>query len=242
MAFVDLASNEMVTFTNAATGGFTLNAGQSNVTSNECMTKTQALTKYNLSASAMSAYASNQLVPKSTWVNGITYYAFCTNWISSTSAVGACSSTLVTDTLYTTNSSGIINTGDVAYYLFSGVYYPYDFNETPFASYNEGSTRKVLEINATNGTVISKNNCSSGPTYDLYNADIYDCTSYTAVGTEVVAFPTGTSVSYSLYYVNSVTAGVLAYKVTSTSTTGPGTVLETTGYTTLVIACDFINL
>lgn len=69
MAFVDLASNEMVTFTNAATGGFTLNAGQSNVTSNECMTKTQALTKYNLSASAMSSYASNQLVPKSGWVS-----------------------------------------------------------------------------------------------------------------------------------------------------------------------------
>lgn len=64
------ASNEMVTFTQAQSLGFSLNSGQSHVTSSECMTKTQALAKYNLDASAMSAYASNQLVPKSAWAAG----------------------------------------------------------------------------------------------------------------------------------------------------------------------------
>lgn len=67
MAWSSLASNQMVTFTNAADGGFSLNSGQSHVASNKCMTKDEALTKYNLDASPMSAYASNQLVPKSAW-------------------------------------------------------------------------------------------------------------------------------------------------------------------------------
>lgn len=65
------ASNQMVTFTAAQSLGFSLNAGQSAVTSNQCMTKNDALTKYNLSSSAMSSYATNQLVPKSVWVNAV---------------------------------------------------------------------------------------------------------------------------------------------------------------------------
>ncbi len=70
------ASNQMVTFTAAQSLGFSLNAGQSHVTSNQCMTKNDALTKYNLSASAMSAYASNQLVPRSVWVSGASYVEY----------------------------------------------------------------------------------------------------------------------------------------------------------------------
>ena len=69
MAFSDLSTNQMVTFTDAQSGGFTLKAGQSHVTSNQCMTKSEALAKYNVDASAMSSYASNQLVPRSAWVN-----------------------------------------------------------------------------------------------------------------------------------------------------------------------------
>lgn len=68
------ASNQMVTFSQAQSLGFNLNAGQSHVTSNECMTKSQALSKYNLVSSAMSAYSANQLVPRSVWVTpSITY-------------------------------------------------------------------------------------------------------------------------------------------------------------------------
>lgn len=69
MAFSNLAANQMVSEADAATGGFTLNSGQSHGSSNQCMTKGAALTKYNINASAMSSYANNQLVPKNTWVN-----------------------------------------------------------------------------------------------------------------------------------------------------------------------------
>jgi hypothetical protein len=70
MSWSGLASNQMVTFTDAQTSGFTLNPGQSAVTSNECMTKLQALTKYNLSEGEMDIYSNNQLVPKGVWFNG----------------------------------------------------------------------------------------------------------------------------------------------------------------------------
>ena len=63
------ASNQMVSFTQAQSLGFTLKSGQSHTTSNQCMTKSEALAKYNLDASAMSSYASNQLVPRSAWFN-----------------------------------------------------------------------------------------------------------------------------------------------------------------------------
>ncbi len=82
------ASNQMITFTAAQSLGFALNAGQSHVTSNQCMTKNDALTKYNLSASAMSSYASNQLVPKSVWVSG--YFSFVTAGLTAENGAGAC--------------------------------------------------------------------------------------------------------------------------------------------------------
>lgn len=72
MAFSNLAANQMVSYTDAQSGGFTLNSGQSHVTSNQCMTKSDALTKYNLDPAPMSSYANNQLVPKSTWVANVT--------------------------------------------------------------------------------------------------------------------------------------------------------------------------
>ena len=68
MAFSSLTSNQMVSEADAATAGFTLNSGQSHGSSNQCMTKSAALTKYNIDASAMSSYANNQLVPRSAWV------------------------------------------------------------------------------------------------------------------------------------------------------------------------------
>jgi hypothetical protein len=70
MAFSDLSLNQMVTFTDAQSSGFSLKSGQSHVTSNQCMTKSEALLKYVLSDSPMSTYSSNQLVPKSAWENG----------------------------------------------------------------------------------------------------------------------------------------------------------------------------
>lgn len=92
------ASNQMVSFTQAQSLGFTLQSGQSHTTSNKCMTKNDALVKYNLDASAMSSYTSNQLVPKSTWVNALTYYTY---QISS----GGCSDPVETINLYSSSPS-----------------------------------------------------------------------------------------------------------------------------------------
>lgn len=70
MAWNDLTDTQMVSYTDAQTSGFPLKSGQSNVTSNQCMTKSEILTKYNVSSSNMSSYTDNQLVPKSAWVAG----------------------------------------------------------------------------------------------------------------------------------------------------------------------------
>jgi hypothetical protein len=70
MSWNGLASNQMVNQDNAATSPFSLNPGQSHGSGTFCFTKDAALTKYNLNAGSMGGYASNQLVPKSTWVAG----------------------------------------------------------------------------------------------------------------------------------------------------------------------------
>jgi len=69
------ASNQMVSFTQAQSLGFSLKSGQSSVTSTQCMTKSEALAKYNLTVSAMDGYSSNQLVPKSAWVTASSAYS-----------------------------------------------------------------------------------------------------------------------------------------------------------------------
>lgn len=69
------ASNQMVTFTEVQSLGFSLKSGQSHVTSSQCMTKNDALVKYNIDTYAMSSYASNQLVPRSAWVSAVPSYS-----------------------------------------------------------------------------------------------------------------------------------------------------------------------
>ena len=76
MAWSSLAANQMVSYTDAQGGGFTLNSGQSSTTSNQCMTKSDALTKYYLDSTLMSGYSNNQLVPKSAWAGGPTFQWF----------------------------------------------------------------------------------------------------------------------------------------------------------------------
>lgn len=152
MAWGDLASNQMVTFTDAQTSSFVLNSGQSPVTSNECMTKSQALTKYNIDASAMSAYASNQLVPKSVWSNGF-YIINDTNGYAINCSIELSNG----GTLYTTNSNGIINIGDILYVEDAGPNVS-GAGTTSYNAINEGGVRKIITTN-TSGVVITKANC-----------------------------------------------------------------------------------
>lgn len=70
MSWSALANNQMVNQDDAQSSPFSLNSGQSHGSGQLCFTKAMALTKYNLDASAMSAYASNQLVPKQVWASG----------------------------------------------------------------------------------------------------------------------------------------------------------------------------
>jgi hypothetical protein len=90
-----MESNQMVTFTQASSLGFTLNAGQSHVTSNQCMTKSAALAKYNLSAGSMSGFANNQLVPRSAWVSGALNNCYFTDLSLSGSTVSSACSSIV---------------------------------------------------------------------------------------------------------------------------------------------------
>jgi len=87
--FSDLASNQMVTQAVAATAGFPLKAGQSHGSSNQCMTKLEATTKYNLKTDNLTAYADNQLIPKSVWATGFVqmYYRYFTSFPKSTGAL-----------------------------------------------------------------------------------------------------------------------------------------------------------
>lgn len=84
MAWSSLASNQMVSFTDAQTSGFTLKSGQSHVTSNQCMTSSDITTKYNVTIGTTYAnpYASNQLVAKVDWLaaNSVTF----SSWYSRT--------------------------------------------------------------------------------------------------------------------------------------------------------------
>lgn len=75
MAFSDLASNQMVADSQAATGGFSLNSGQSHTYTGKMMTKDEAVAKYNLDAVYLTSYSGNQLIPKSVMVSCIVSYA-----------------------------------------------------------------------------------------------------------------------------------------------------------------------
>ena len=71
MAWSSLTNNQMVSYIDASTSGFSLLSGQTHFTTlpaaNQCMTKSDALSKYDLDSTYMNDYTSNQLVPKSTW-------------------------------------------------------------------------------------------------------------------------------------------------------------------------------
>jgi hypothetical protein len=108
------ASNEMVSFTQASSLGFALQAGQSHVTSNKCMTKSEALSKYSLSSASMSGFASNQLVPRSAWVSGATAYAFIFGNVGATSSSGVCALGNTGMTLY--SPSVDLTVGSKLYY------------------------------------------------------------------------------------------------------------------------------
>ena len=153
MAWSSLASNQMVSFTDAQGGGFALQSGQSHVTSNKCMTKSEALAKYVLNASNMSSYASNQLVPKSTWASAAIGYSHHWERYGSTTISAACAATDLSYEFFTVNST--INVGDQVYSN-AALTLPISYDQTYF--HKLYGTNIICETNV-NGVIISINTC-----------------------------------------------------------------------------------
>jgi hypothetical protein len=181
MAWIDLASNQMVSYTDAQTSGFALNSGQSQTTSNQCMTKSDITTKYNVT---ISGYSNNQLVPKSDWV-GVGYAFYWQRYGGSTQAEAcaaaqesypffANSTTLSvgmqvysnaaltlpitytqvyyhklynTDTIYETNTSGIITS--ISTCVVNSVVFSSSFSYTGSGSANYSGTVTITGASAT---------------------------------------------------------------------------------------------
>ena len=142
MSWAGLASNQMVSYTDAQGGGFTLQSGQSSVTSNQCMTKDDALTKYVLDSSYMTSYASNQLVPKSVWVAGGITYTQIFNLYND-----PCGTTVTiylgSDGKYYSNTSGSLYTGFVYEFIgYNG--FNYKWSESEIISGVISTTSTVL--------------------------------------------------------------------------------------------------
>ena len=92
MAWNDVASNQMVSYFDASTSGIPLLSGQSHFTTlpaaNQCMTKANMQAKYNLNATNLSTYSSNQLVPRSDWAAGFSVPTFIANGTPSLYSTG----------------------------------------------------------------------------------------------------------------------------------------------------------
>ena len=162
MAWGDLTNNQMVSFTDAQGGGFTLQSGQSNVTSNQCMTKSQALAKYVLDSDSMSSYSSSQLVPKSTWVTGIVNIAIQTTYYYFYSSNDVCTWNIEYQNLstYYTPPSGLVN-GVMIYNnssLGSPLYTVPDDSKWYFAL--EGAVKKYYRIDSDGYTVKDVGTCA----------------------------------------------------------------------------------
>jgi len=100
MAWVDKGLKYMVTFTDLQTSGFDLKPGQFHVTSQEPVTKSEAIEKYVFDSTNMAGHGDNYLVPKRTflpvdavtggWIEGTSYcvddsVVITGGWIEATS-------------------------------------------------------------------------------------------------------------------------------------------------------------
>lgn len=119
MAWSSLANNQMVSYLDAQTSGFTIKPGQTNPGTNKCMTKDEAFAMYYLTATAnTNALASNQLIQKSFWTAATLlpysytfYYASADgdpNWGGFNTSSEACAATSFSATVYSSSSSIVV--------------------------------------------------------------------------------------------------------------------------------------
>jgi hypothetical protein len=115
MAWGDLASNQMVSYADATSGGFTIKPGQTNPGTLQCMTKSQAFDMYYLQTTAnTNTVASNQLMRKDYWTAATVlpysytlYYSVQADvsLFGFTTSSAACSSVSPSITVYSSSSA-----------------------------------------------------------------------------------------------------------------------------------------
>lgn len=166
------ASNEMVSFTQAQSLGFTLKSGQSHVTSNQCMTKSDALAKYNLSASAMASYTDNQLVPRSAWITAVVSYIYFGDMTGYSTRSTACANTTSHSLYY--SASSFVQSGMVLYHD-SNLTIPFVGNGQYYSIYPdyEFSPAYSGTINSS-GSFSNIEDCVPTPTYTQVFGKYYD--------------------------------------------------------------------
>lgn len=197
LACLGQASNQMVSYTAAQSLGFSLKSGQSHVTSNQCMDKTAALTKYNVSASAMAAYSSNQLVPREAWTSGVVGTSYVLYDAGRANAV--CGTRTTQYNLYASSTSLSIPMqlyNDAA----MTVKFTPDIAVNTFA-YVDGGIEKLLTVSST-GVVMGSSNCASPPTlYLIYCEYSYSGWSVCTKTTPVVVYADSPNIgSASVFY------------------------------------------
>ena len=142
MSWGTLLANQMVSYTDATGGGFTIKPGQTNPGTLQCMTKAQAFDMYYLqTTSNTNAVASNQLMRKDYWLSGtVLPYSYTLyysgedgdpNYIGFILSTEACSQTIYTRTVYSDSST-------IAYGM--PLYYD-QYGTTPLScnAYNSGA-------------------------------------------------------------------------------------------------------
>ena len=138
MAWNNLTNNQMTSFTSASNGGFPLKPEQSHATSNKCITKSQALTKYLLKTTNLSTYADNQLIPKSVWVAANTVTFIGTRMYNT----GPVTVTGLTARVYPTVGTITITGSDVTFYASLQI-----FDIQPYTSPSSPQIKWTMNIN-----------------------------------------------------------------------------------------------
>ena len=145
----DIPNNQMISFTDLKTSGLATKSGQSHITSERCIVKSQILTMYTADTSKLQSYAENQLIPKvsaeSTNIDLYITGSVCSTWES-----------LVSYSSWNdTNTIGINGTINLTDKLFSGEGVNTNDIRTSLKLYSYDTISVAYFGNPTNSTYIS---------------------------------------------------------------------------------------
>jgi hypothetical protein len=152
----------------------------------------------------------------------------CTNTTTTTST--STTSTTSTSTSTTSTTTAAINctyNGGTAVMVYT----------TSTSTTTAAPTSTTTSTTTTEAPTTTTTTTTESPTYDLYEATRYDCSTETSSGTFIIAFPTGTSVNYAKFYNSNTDLGTYAYQPFATSISGPGLIMNTIAYNTIPFAC-----